>query len=240
MAWLLAGLICIAGAVFVLRWFITAEPWQIMRALRWTGLAIAVVIAVFVLLTGRFQLLIATAALLFPWIARMRAFRRAAKAARGPTEGQTSQVHTRFVTMELNHDTGEMDGTVQEGPYAGKLLSGLALDQVLEIYRTALSADSQSAQVLQAYLDRMHGDTWHERMGGAHSGAEGPQDGARPAGPMTVHEARQILGVSRDASPDEIKQAHRRLMRQYHPDRGGSDYLAARINEAKEVLLGER
>ena len=240
MAWLLAGLICIAGAVFVLRWLFTAEPRRIVQALRWAGLAIAVVIALFVLLTGRFQLLIATAALLFPWIARIRAFRRAAKAARGPTEGRTSQVQTRFVTMELNHDSGEMDGAVQEGPYAGKLLSGLALDQVLEVYREALAADSQSAQVLQAYLDRMYGKTWGERMGEAHGGAEGPRDGVRPAGPMTVHEARRILGVASNASQDEIKRAHRRLMRQYHPDRGGSDYLAARINEAKEVLLGER
>ena len=54
---------------------------------------------------------------------------------------------------------------------------------------------------------------------------------------LTLEEARQILSVSADASRDEIIGAHRRLIQKFHPDRGGNDYLASRINAAKELLL---
>jgi len=146
-----------------------------------------------------------------------------------------------------------MDGVVQEGPFAGRQLSGLTLDDVITLYRTAAAEDEPSGQVLLAYLERMHGDAWRDRAGagggsdrgpfgdGGRPGGEGPGGGhARGSGPMSLAEARAVLGVGDGATAEEIKQAHRRLMKQFHPDHGGSDYLAARINEAKEVLLGER
>ncbi len=58
-------------------------------------------------------------------------------------------------------------------------------------------------------------------------------------GPMTENEACEVLGLPRDASTEEIRAAHKRLIKQYHPDQGGSDYLAARINMAKDILLGK-
>ena len=57
-------------------------------------------------------------------------------------------------------------------------------------------------------------------------------------GKMTVAEAREILGVKADASREEIIKAHRRMMQKVHPDRGGTDYLAAQLNQAKDTLLG--
>ena len=57
-------------------------------------------------------------------------------------------------------------------------------------------------------------------------------------GKMTAAQAREILGVKADASKEEIIMAHKRMMQKVHPDRGGSDYLAAQLNQAKDTLLG--
>jgi hypothetical protein len=231
--------VALVGIGFLVQWFIRTEPRKILQSLRWAGLAIVVIVAVILIATRQFQLLYPLAVLLVPWLLRARAVRNRMKSAHGPTPGQTSEVRTRFVVMQLDHDSGEMDGVVQEGPFAGKQLSSLSMEDVISIFRAAAAADQASAQVLQAYLERMHGDAWRSRAGqaGASSGEEAAAAGA---GPMGVAEARSILGVDANASDDEIKRAHRRLMKQFHPDHGGSDYLAARINEAKEVLLGDR
>jgi hypothetical protein len=229
------------GIGLLIQWFIRTEPRQILKTLRWSGLAIAIIIAVVLIATRQIQLIYPLVLFLLPWFLRARAFRNRMKSARGPTPGGTSEVRTPFVVMQLDHDTGAMDGTVQKGPFAGRLLSQLSLDDAISLYRTAAAEDEMSAQVLLAYLERMHGDAWRRRAEQA-GGAAGAGAGAAAAGggPMGMAEARSILGVGENATADEIKLAHRRLMKQFHPDHGGSDYLAARINEAKEVLLGER
>jgi hypothetical protein len=237
MVWVLIAVASLVGAVFLLHWFLRSEPREILRALRWSGLVIAIVLAVVLLVTRQFQFIYTLAILLIPWLLRARALRNRAKSARGPTAGQASEVRTRFVVMELEHDSGRMDGTVREGPYAGKRLSDLGLADVVSLYRAARAADQASAQVLEAYLDRMHGDGW--RAGAAEGAGETGRAGPSSAAPMSHAEARAILGLGPNATEAEIKQAHRRLMKTYHPDHGGSDYLAARINEAKEVLLGD-
>jgi hypothetical protein len=230
--------LALVGAGLLLHWFLRAEPRQILRALRWGGLVLAAIVAIVLLATGQFQLLYVLAIFLVPWLMRARALRNRMKTARGPTAGQASEVRTRFVVMQLDHDSGGMDGVVQEGLFAGKRLSQLRLEDVVSIYRIALGVDQASAQVLQAYLERMHGDSWHAE-GGQESRSEA-RAGSASGGPMSAAEARSVLGVGPGVTDAEIKQAHRRLMKQFHPDHGGSDYLAARINEAKEVLLGDR
>ncbi len=152
---------------------------------------------------------------------------------RGP--GQTSSLNTRFFAMVLDHDTGNMDGEILEGPNKGAKLSELSLSELLALL-SLVNSDPDSESVLRAYLDREHPDwTEHGQQQETH------HDGAQSEHPsdvnLTVRQAYEILGIEPGANKDEVKDAHRRLMQRVHPDRGGSAYLAARINEAKKVLL---
>jgi hypothetical protein len=209
-----------------------------LKVLKWGGLTIGGLLVLFMLLRGGFQFLWIAAAFLIPYLLRRRGMRGWAQASKPRTEGQRSTVRTRFVAMELDHDTGDMDGEILEGPHRGRRLSDLDLDSLLDLLHLAYNEDSQSAQVIQSYLDRVHGDEWQERAGEAGSAGGGSNSGAKPGtSQMTRDEAYEVLGLQPGAGEDEIRAAHRRLIREYHPDTGGSDYLAAKINEAKDLLL---
>jgi hypothetical protein len=160
-----------------------------------------------------------------------KGFRNSMKGAAGPSAGGASDVETRFLRMSLNHDTGAMDGVVLEGASKGRRLSELGLGDLLDLLAMCRAQDDQSATVLEAYLDRVHGDGWRDTSYGGGSGHGGATSRMSPS------EAREILGIGADASRDEIIEAHRRLMQKNHPDRGGSTYLAAKINQAKEILI---
>lgn len=135
--------------------------------------------------------------------------------------------------MSLDHDSGELDGLVLEGGYVGKRLSELSLEQLIELFEECQRADAESAALLQAYLDRTHGDAWHDEVAAGAAQADHPPSGSQ----MSRQEACAVLGVADDATREQIIHAHRRLMQKLHPDRGGSTYLAAKINQAKDILL---
>jgi hypothetical protein len=148
------------------------------------------------------------------------------------TPGQTSRVVTEHLEVELDHDSGEIRGRVLKGALAGRELQGLSPREIAGLWDTCRFADPQSAQILEAYLDRRHPD-WRE---------DGAGDAARPTAPdgaMAREEALKVLGLEEGASEAEIRRAHRELMMKLHPDHGGSSFLAAKINEAKAVLLGK-
>jgi hypothetical protein len=145
--------------------------------------------------------------------------------------GRTSRVATRHLEVELDHDTGQIRGRVLEGFFAGRDLETLAPVEMAHLWQDCRFSDPQSAQILEAYLDRAH-PTWREDMARAEGGGGGPD------GRMTRAQALDILGLDEGASDEEIRRAHRDLMLRMHPDRGGSTFLAAKINEAKDVLLG--
>jgi hypothetical protein len=144
-----------------------------------------------------------------------------------------STVETRFFRMSLDHRTGDMQGVVLAGEYSGSNLTDLDLPQLLEVWDIC-QVDPQSIAVFEAYLDRIYADKWRDAL-------RRRQAPPRTEGfSMNRREAYEVLGLDQGATDSEIKEAHRRLIQRVHPDRGGSGYLAARINLAKEVLLGEQ
>jgi len=154
--------------------------------------------------------------------------RRATAAGRAiPQPGQSSEARTEALSMRLDHDSGAMDGEVLTGRFAGAWLSQLSEDD-LQALADELGGDPDSLGLLLAYLDRRRGGG-----GGAAAGDRPPADGGRA---MSVAEALRVLGLKPGASRDEVRAAHRRLIRKVHPDLGGSDALAAMINAAKARL----
>jgi hypothetical protein len=145
--------------------------------------------------------------------------------------GQVSRVRSPFVEMELDHDTGAMRGRILAGPHEGKALEALDLATLTGLL---VEIDEESRALLMAYLDRRE-PRWREHAQG--DAATGPGRTGWTGGKMTEEEAYQILGVEPGASAGEISRAHRSLMKKLHPDQGGTTYLAARVNEAKDVLL---
>lgn len=144
--------------------------------------------------------------------------------------GQKSRVATSQLAMELDHDTGGMEGEVLAGPSRGRKLSGLSLDELKVLHVQCRGVNDQSLYLFEAWLDRAQPE-WRAQWGG-----ERTRNGSG-ASNMTRDEALAILGLKAGANADDVKAAHKRLMKEFHPDRGGSDYLAAKINAAKDVLL---
>ncbi|HEY0302350.1 MAG TPA: DnaJ domain-containing protein [Rhizomicrobium sp.] len=143
--------------------------------------------------------------------------------------GQTSRVRTAFIEMALDHDSGAMGGLVLAGRFQGRTLESLDTPTLLELLT---GVDDESRALLVPYLDRRDAGWREHAQGHATAGRA-----AAGSGKMSEQEAYQILGLDAGASADAISRAHRTLMKKFHPDQGGSTYLAARINEAKEILL---
>ena len=156
--------------------------------------------------------------------------------SRKSTGGGSSSVESHFFRMTLDHASGEMQGTVLHGSYAGSNLATLGVEQLRELLLQC-EADSDSMSLLVAYLERRFGPDWMHQFSVADE-SQAHQNGS--AGDMSRDEARKILGVPDDADKKQIVSAHRSLMQKFHPDRGGSDYLAAKINRAKELLLEDK
>jgi hypothetical protein len=143
---------------------------------------------------------------------------------------QKSRVQTAHLDMELDHTTGDLKGLILKGVFKGRQIDRMAPAELALLWQDCRFADPQSAQLLETYLDCIH-STWREDM----ARAEGTPGAG---GIMTTAEALEVLGLKVGASTDDIRAAHRDLMKKLHPDVGGSTYLAAKINEAKHKLLG--
>jgi hypothetical protein len=221
------GLLLVAGRAFV-----GTDPRTLLRIIRYAaGFALLVIGGVFAF-AGRFGLGLMLVALGVSAISTGRI---------GPIDlggharsaGTDSTVRSRYLRMRLDHDSGTLNGEVLLGSFSGRMLDELDKAALIS-FRDEVAADQESLALVEAYLDRrMPG--WREDVEA--DGAAGARS-ASDAGPMTDQQAYEILGLAAGAGKAEIRAAHRRLMKIVHPDRGGSTFLAARINEAKDWLLG--
>jgi len=218
-------------AVVLLLWgFARADAASLAGTLRLAGPVVMAVVGVAAALFGRAGVggLIVSGAL--AWYGLVR--RKAPAGRKTQTIGKRSSVRTAAIEMELNHDTGGLEGQVLAGRHEQRMLGSMSLKELLELHKD-VDGDGESRQLLETYLDsrfpvwREHPDT--DRR---HRKRIAPGSGA-----MTKQEAYQVLGLETGATAADIREAHRRLMQSLHPDIGGSAFLAARINEAKDVLL---
>ena len=245
--YVLLGIGLLVLVVFLSRWFATANPSKLAKWVKWSFIAAGAAATIFLAVTGKTNLAFLPLAITgLPWLMSRFA------AGRGnphPTAGQKSDIETPYLRMTLDHDSGEMEGTVLQGRYAGAPLDELSEPQLLELFQECSLRDDEGRRLLEAYMDRILGADWRERAearteqeqsAGAGTGQGWGRKRAAGGGrtPMTREEAYEILGLQPGAGTDEIKEAHRTLMRKLHPDHGGSNYLAAKINQAKELLLG--
>jgi hypothetical protein len=233
----LVALAAILAAVLFVRSAARSNPGQVIHYARVAGTFIIALLLLLLTLRGQLNAALMLAPALLPLLIRWRALRQRLGAARGPTPGQHSDVQTRFLRMTLDHDSGSMSGEVLEGRFQGRWLDDLSLDELVELWLEVARADEQSAAVLEAYLDRTHGEAWRDLAGEAADPGADNRRGGPGSGAMSRAEALEILGLEENPTPGEIKAAHRRLMQKLHPDQGGSTYLATKINQAKDLLL---
>lgn len=229
MQFFLLGLAALVLGLLLITGFTRANPAAVARQLRLAGGALALGAAAIFLVRGAAgpaSLLGALGAWLLGW---------GGGTPSGPTQkssGQTSTVTTEHLAMDLDHDSGAMSGRVLKGMFAGRDLDTLKPAELALLWHDCRFVDPQSAQLLETYLDRIH-PTWREDVS---RGERAMRDGD---GRMTPDEAYDILGLEPGATDEEVRRAHRDLMLKLHPDRGGSTYLAAQVNEAKDVLLNQ-
>lgn len=242
---LIIGLIIVAAVILLLRWFIKTPPKKVVRLLRRFAIGTGIGILIYLAATGRLHWLFALLGSLIPLayrlssllglvplIQRLFALKQTMKSAHRPSTGQTSDIETRYLRMSLDHDSGVMNGEVLDGRFKGQQLVDMSVDDLLALLHECRAQDQQSAVILETYLDRIHGDHWREQAARNETSSAG-------GSVMTREEAFEVLGVAPGATEEDIVEAHRRLMQKLHPDRGGSTYLAAKLNQAKDMLLGK-
>lgn len=243
MPYLLAGFLLLWLALFALRSFLRANPAALMQSLGFGFGIVALALALLLILRGRLDLSIGLG-IVGIWLiatSRRKGTKNAPPAANGAAadpgpRARLSRMRSAVIEMELDHQTGVITGTILAGPDEGKSLDRLNRLQCETLHRLCLRDDPDGARLLESYLDR--------RFPGWRVAAEDEPDtwGSRPAvaprlGAMTEDEAYEVLGLRKGASRDDVMRSHRSLIKKLHPDQGGSTDLAARVNEAKDVLM---
>jgi hypothetical protein len=236
-------LILIVAVLFSVSWIKRAPPSLRKQITNRFLLGLGAFLLLFLLITGKLHPLFALAGVLISLVPRIMGTLNLARNMKSVfgngaprAQGQKSTVSTLYLRMSLHHDTGDMAGEVIKGQFHGRELDALSAEELIQLYEECQAVDEQSATVLEAYLDR-HGEPDWRKRGSTENRANYNQDFSSK---MSQEEALLILGLETGASRVEIADAHRKLIQKLHPDRGGSTFLAAKINQAKDALLNNK
>jgi hypothetical protein len=234
---LVIGLILLFLLLTAIKQFARMDAAAVARAIRQGGGVLGLLLAALLLLRGRIVLAAALAGMAAsfagwrtfgpPWAS----FFRSAAGGAGARPGRVTTARSAMIEMRLDHDTGVMSGAVLAGAYAGRALDTLSRPELLALREDLSRDDPDGANLLETYLDRRFAG-WREADEG-----EGEPRRRGVVGLMTRREALDELGLSEGASVAEIIRAHRTLMKKFHPDHGGETARAARVNQAKDVLM---
>lgn len=234
MAQLLLATLILGLSVYGLKFFARASPRVVARTVRYAGGGIVAAVSLSLLLRGRVDLAVAGLGFAL-WLAgfvRVPSWNPFAAAT--PSASDRSRVRSATIEMELDHASGAMRGTIAAGADSGRPLETLARPECETLYRTCLRDDPDGARLLEAYMDRRFPGWRETSQADRDAGTHGA--GRRNAG-LSEQQAYEILGLGEGATRDDIVRAHRALMKKFHPDHGGTTDFAARVNEAKEILL---
>jgi uncharacterized membrane protein len=228
------ALVVLAVVALGIAWFLRAKPSALARGMRMVLVVLGAIAVGGMLIFGLRFLpsllpeLFGLAGLVITGLIARALRNRPSGGFSSPGTGRRTEVHTAFLKAWIDHGTGDVGGTVLTGRFAGRTLDRLSDSELLDLHEECRN-DADSLRVMEAYLDRRLNVDWR-------TAREPPPRGPRTD--MTRAEALAVLGLAEGASEEEIKAAHRRLIRRTHPDAGGTADLAARINRAKDVLVG--
>lgn len=237
MIYLIFGLALLAAFLIAGRALTRIPAAQIAKHARFGGVALLVGLAGLLLLTGRFGAMSQVFALANHAMRSRSMFTGRPKGfddvdGTFGADNTNPKVRTRYLEMALDAGSGDIAGQFIAGPMKGRALASCNQAELTSALG-AVADDGESVRLLEAYLDRTFAG-WRENHD------QGPRGGSASTpntSGMAEDEAYEILGLEPGAKADAIRAAHRRLMANIHPDRGGSTYLAAKVNLAKEVLL---
>ena len=228
LVYLVLGIVLVILSIIALRWFEATSSARLAKNLKRAFLGIGILMALYFAVTGKIGLAILPLALTFLPVL-FSSFRNSAipSGDGSSSSGQSSQVETEYLKMELDHDSGRIDGVILKGLHANKNLQDLSFSELRDLHEKYKLDDIQSARLVESFMDREFGAEWQ---------AEEPSFNEQST-KMTEAEAYAVLGLEPGSSKMDIREAHHKLLLKIHPDHGGSDYLATKINQAKELLL---
>lgn len=230
----LFGLMALLALIAAARLFLRADPRRMAGALRFAGVLAGLIAGVALTLAGKAIIGIPLIVLCLPFLRRRTLGEGAPRSGRQKAQASYSgSASSGYLDLERDERTGVVSARVRAGRFAGMTLDALRREELFALAQELQANDPRALRLVEPYLDR-RAPGWREHLqGNGHARRRDPAG----KGAMTEQEAYQILGLDARAGPDEIRRAHRALMKKVHPDQGGSNHLASRVNQAKDLLM---